>query len=210
MVPIVIFLLTDHHRLAVSNYFKYKSKSLNLTIRVETIWSKNSFKLMAYKDEYEVARLLLKDSFFQQVRTEFGENVQLAFNLHPPLLRALGLKHKIRLGRRFIPLLKLLRALRWMRRTPLDLFGFANVRRVERALIGEYRRMIESILPHLNENTHDLAVQMAELPDLIRGYEGIKLASVEQYRQKAQELRQQFWETQSPVGTFSGSSPLEG
>jgi len=168
------------------------------------------FKLMAYKDEYEVARLLLKDSFFQQVRTEFGENVQLAFNLHPPLLRALGLKHKIRLGRRFIPLLKLLRALRWMRRTPLDLFGFAKVRRVERALIREYRRMIESILPHLNENTHDLAVQMAELPDLIRGYEGIKLASVDQYRQKAQELRQQFWETQSVAGALSSSSPLEG
>ncbi|MGH8058873.1 MAG: DUF6537 domain-containing protein, partial [Candidatus Entotheonellia bacterium] len=168
------------------------------------------FKLMAYKDEYEVARLLLKEAFFQQVRTEFGEDVQLAFNLHPPLLRALGLKHKIRLGPWSIPLFKLLRALRWMRRTPLDLFGFAKVRRVERALIGEYRRMIESILPHLSEDTHNLAVQMAELPDLIRGYEGIKLASVDQFRQKAQELRQQFSETRSVASALSSSSPLEG
>ena len=56
------------------------------------------FKLMAYKDEYEVARLLLKDEFFQRVRAQFGDDARLAFNLHPPLLRALGLKRKLRLG----------------------------------------------------------------------------------------------------------------
>jgi indolepyruvate ferredoxin oxidoreductase len=150
------------------------------------------FKLMAYKDEYEVARLLLKESVLQDVRAEFGEEARLAFNLHPPILRALGLKRKIRLGPRFMPLFKLLRALRGLRGTPLDLFGYARVRRVERQLIEEYRSLIGSLLPELSEETYDLAVQIAELPDLVRGYEGIKLASVQQFRERAQALRQQL------------------
>jgi indolepyruvate ferredoxin oxidoreductase len=150
------------------------------------------FKLMAYKDEYEVARLLLKESVLQDVRAEFGEEVRLAFNLHPPILRALGLKRKIRLGPRFMPFLKLLRALCGLRGTPLDLFGYARVRRVERQLIEEYRSLIGSLLPELSEETYDLAVQIAELADLVRGYEGIKLASVQQFRERAQALRQQL------------------
>jgi indolepyruvate ferredoxin oxidoreductase len=155
------------------------------------------FKLMAYKDEYEVARLLLDDGFFQQVRAQFGADAKLAFNLHPPLLRALGLKHKLRLGTWFTPVLKGLRALRGLRGTPLDLFAYAKVRRVERELIGEYRTLIESLLLNLNEANYDLAVQIAELPDVIRGYEGIKLASVTQFRGQSRDLHQRFLE----VGT---------
>ncbi len=155
------------------------------------------FKLMAYKDEYEVARLLLKDAFFQRVRAEFGEDAQLAFHLHPPILRALGLKRKLRLGIWFVPMLKRLRALRRLRGTPLDMFGYARVRRVERKLIGEYRQLIESLLPHLNEDNNELAVEIAELPDLIRGYEGIKLASVAEFHQKVGALRRHFREAES-------------
>jgi indolepyruvate ferredoxin oxidoreductase len=155
------------------------------------------FKLMAYKDEYEVARLLLKDAFFQRVRAEFGEDAQLAFHLHPPILRALGLKRKLRLGIWFVPMLKRLRALRRLRGTPLDMFGYARVRRVERKLIGEYRQLIESLLPHLHEDNYELAVEIAELPDMIRGYEGIKLASVAEFHQKVEALRRHFREAES-------------
>jgi indolepyruvate ferredoxin oxidoreductase len=147
---------------------------------------------MAYKDEYEVARLLLKDEFFQRVRAQFGDDVQLAFNLHPPLLRGLGLQRKLRLGTWFIPILKALRALRGLRGTALDVFGYAKVRRIERQLIGEYRQLIESLLPNLNEDNYDMAVQLADLPDLIRGYEGIKLASVAEFRRRADELFREF------------------
>jgi indolepyruvate ferredoxin oxidoreductase len=157
------------------------------------------FKLMAYKDEYEVARLLLKDEFFQRVRAQFGDDARLAFHLHPPFLRALGLTHKLRLGMWFAPLLKMLRALRGLRGTPFDFFGYAQVRRVERALIGEYRQSIAALLPELNEDNYQLAVQLAELPDMIRGYEGIKLASVAAFRQKAQELRRRFRECESAM-----------
>jgi indolepyruvate ferredoxin oxidoreductase len=150
------------------------------------------FKLMAYKDEYEVARLLLKDEFFQRVRTEFGEDARPVFNLHPPLLRALGLKRKLRLGMWFVPVLKALRALRSLRGTPLDIFGYARVRRVERRLTGEYRRLIEALLADLNEVNYPLAVQIAELPDLIRGYEGIKLASVDEFRRRVEASLAEF------------------
>jgi indolepyruvate ferredoxin oxidoreductase len=150
------------------------------------------FKLMAYKDEYEVARLLLKEAFFQRVRAEFGADARLAFHLHPPLLRALGLRRKLRLGTWFIPVLKALRGLRWLRGTPLDPFGYARVRRVERALIGEYRRLIESLLADLDDDNYGLAVQIAELPDLIRGYEGVKLASVEEFRRQLASLLRRY------------------
>jgi len=157
------------------------------------------FKLMAYKDEYEVARLLLNDAFFQRVRAEFGDDAQPAFNLHPPLLRALGLKHKLRLGMWFVPVLKALRALRSLRGTPLNIFGYARGRRVERQLIGEYRQLIESLLPDLNEVNYRIAVQIAALPDLIRGYEDIKLASVEEFRRQVEALLAEFRAADSPA-----------
>jgi indolepyruvate ferredoxin oxidoreductase len=150
------------------------------------------FKVMAYKDEYEVARLLIRDDFFNRLRVQFGEGSQLAFNLHPPLLRALGLKHKLRLGTWFTPVFKFLRSLRSIRGTPFDMFGFTKVRRVERELINEYRNLIESLLPYLNDDNHELAAQIAELPDQIRGYEDIKLASITEFRQRAKELYRQF------------------
>jgi indolepyruvate ferredoxin oxidoreductase len=159
------------------------------------------FKLMAYKDEYEVARLLLKDTFFQRLRAQFGDDAQLAFNLHPPLLRALGVQRKLRLGRWFIPVLKALRRLRVLRGTPFNIFGYAKVRRVERRLIAEYRQLIESLLPDLTEENYVVAVQIAELPDMIRGYEGIKLASVEEFHHKAEALHRQFQHTETTLTT---------
>jgi indolepyruvate ferredoxin oxidoreductase len=159
------------------------------------------FKLMAYKDEYEVARLLLDEAFFQRLRAQFGDDARVAFHLHPPLLRTLGLRHKLRLGMWFTPVLKVLRSLRRIRGTPIDIFGYAKVRRVERQLIGAYRQLIESLLPDLDEDNYAIAVQAAELPDMIRGYEAIKLASVADFRRKAAELCTRFRETDAAMTT---------
>jgi indolepyruvate ferredoxin oxidoreductase len=150
------------------------------------------FKLMAYKDEYEVARLLLNTEFLQRVRAEFGDEARLAFNLHPPLLRALGLKRKLRLGLWFVPVLKVLRALRCLRHTPLNIFGYARVRRVERQLIHDYQQLIESLLTDLDADNYHLAVQIAALPDLIRGYEDIKLAAVDEFRRLVEAALAEF------------------
>jgi indolepyruvate ferredoxin oxidoreductase len=75
-----------------------------------------------------------------------------------------------------------------LRGTALDVFGYAEVRRVERALIPEYRRMIETVLTRLGPANHDTAVSIAELPDEIRGYEHIKLANVKRFRERATQL----------------------
>jgi indolepyruvate ferredoxin oxidoreductase len=143
---------------------------------------------MAYKDEYEVARLHLDPAVQRQLRAQFGDGARVAWHLHPPILRALGLGRKIRLGAWFAPAFRALRAMRRLRGTPLDLFGHARVRRVERALIGEYQRMLEAVLARLGPETHDTAVAIAELPDQIRGYEGVKLRSVTAFREKAGAL----------------------
>jgi indolepyruvate ferredoxin oxidoreductase len=147
---------------------------------------------MAYKDEYEVARLHLSDALEAETRSRFGPGVKLYWHLHPPLLRALGLKRKIKLGRWFTPAFRVLRAMKGLRGTALDPFGHAEVRRVERQLIGEYRQMIETVLARLRPENHDTAVAVADLPDEIRGYERIKLDSVKRFRDKASELISQL------------------
>jgi indolepyruvate ferredoxin oxidoreductase len=146
------------------------------------------YKLMAYKDEYEVARLHLDAAVQAQLQTKFGPKIRTYWHLHPPLLRALGLKKKIRLGAWFRPAFALLAAMKGLRGTRLDVFGYASIRQVERALIGEYRQHLETALVRLSPVTHDLAVKLAELPDEIRGYEHVKLQNVEQFREKAKQL----------------------
>jgi indolepyruvate ferredoxin oxidoreductase len=145
-------------------------------------------KLMAYKDEYEVARLHLDAAVSAELASRFGPDVRVHWHLHPPLLRALGLKRKLKLGAWFAPAFRLLRAMRGLRGTALDPFGRAAVRRVERELPGEYRAWIEAALERLGPSTHDAAVAIADLPDQVRGYEDVKLDSVRRYRQQAQEM----------------------
>jgi indolepyruvate ferredoxin oxidoreductase len=150
------------------------------------------FKLMAYKDEYEVARLHLDAVEQAKLRSEFGDDVKVAFNLHPPLLRAMGLERKLKLGEWFVPAFRSLRRMRRLRGTRLDPFGRAEVRRVERELIVEYEELVSEALTLLTPDTHDTAVELLELPDLIRGYEDIKLRNVALYRKRAEAIRRRL------------------
>jgi len=149
-------------------------------------------KLTAYKDEYEVARLSLDPALDEAVRAQFGDGARYAYRLHPPVLRALGLKHKVSLGPWFRPAFATLVAMRRLRGTPLDPFGYTEVRRTERALITEYREVIGQLLAGLTPGNHGLAVEIAALPDMIRGYEHVKLATVRAYHEKLAELRAEF------------------
>ncbi|MDX2160300.1 MAG: indolepyruvate ferredoxin oxidoreductase family protein [bacterium] len=147
------------------------------------------FKLMAYKDEYEVARLHMRPEFKRELEAQFGAGAKIAYKLHPPLLRALGMKNKLTLGRWFDSGYRLLIAMKGLRGTPLDIFGYAQVRRVERQLIREYRALIDSEIGTLSADTYERAVKLAGLPDVIRGYEDIKLANVEQFRQQVEQVK---------------------
>jgi indolepyruvate ferredoxin oxidoreductase len=161
----------------------------------------NLFKLMAYKDEYEVARLHLDTVERAKLSAEFGKGARVWFNIHPPLLRALGLDRKLKLGRWFVPAFRLLRGMRRLRGTPLDVFGLTEVRRTERRLVGEYRGLVRAAIDRLEIETHERVVELCELPDVIRGYEEIKLRSVERFRKRSEALLEQVHGTPADAPT---------
>ncbi|HSL74709.1 MAG TPA: indolepyruvate ferredoxin oxidoreductase family protein [Ilumatobacteraceae bacterium] len=139
-------------------------------------------KLMAYKDEYEVARLLLDDEAQSAYRAVGGPDTTVTYHLHPPMLRAVGLERKLELRRSAVPTMRVLRAARGLRGTLLDPFRWAEVRRVERAMIPEYIDAVERLGRTLTFDRLDDAVEIASLPDQVRGYEGVKLRRAAAYR----------------------------
>jgi indolepyruvate ferredoxin oxidoreductase len=158
---------------------------------------RNLYKLMAYKDEYEVARLHLKPAFHAGTHGLFAAPRQLHWHFHPPLLRALGVRRKLRLGAWFTPALRALRALRRLRGTPLDPFGYALVRREERRLVPWYRTLVSDALDAPGADAHATAVELARLPESIRGYEDIKLRSIAKVQGQASTLTSRAFTSRS-------------
>jgi indolepyruvate ferredoxin oxidoreductase len=146
------------------------------------------YKFTAYKDEYEVARLLTDPQFLAHVRSEFPNGENLTYRLHPPALRAIGRKKKIGFGPRSHLVLRLLVKGKRLRGTRFDPFGYAHLRRAERSLLAEYVRIVTRLADELDTVNYDRAVEVAALPDMVRGYEGVKLASVEAYHTRLSEL----------------------
>jgi indolepyruvate ferredoxin oxidoreductase len=153
--------------------------------RIGVAYATGLHKLMAYKDEYEVARLHLDPAEKARRDAEFGPDASVSVLLHPPVLRALGMTRKIRLRRTAGPAFRALRAARRLRGTALDPFGRAEVRRVERALVGEYQALVREAIGHLRPDTVDAVAAIAVLPDVVRGYEQIKLRNVATFRARA-------------------------
>jgi indolepyruvate ferredoxin oxidoreductase len=139
---------------------------------------KNLHKLMAYKDEYEVARLLTQRTFDRRAKSMFDGPVRLKFHLQPPLLRHFGIKQKLAVGEWIVPVLRFLRSLRFLRGTPFDIFGYSSVRRQERELIKWYAELLDRVIPEITRENYATAVAIANLPDEIRGYESIKEKSI--------------------------------
>lgn len=145
-------------------------------------------RLMAYKDEYEVARLHLLGAERARATEGMRPGARVYWHLHPPLLRSLGRKQKIVLGPSFTPALRMLRAARVLRGTPLDVFGMTAMRRLERALISEYRELTTRAVGALTSDNRDLVIEMLAAADLIRGFESVKEAGVERYRDRVEQL----------------------
>ena len=158
------------------------------TTLAETV-ARHLYKLMAYKDEYEVARLHLKSGFGEALARQFGETAKVTYQLHPPMMKAMGLDRKIPLGSWVDPVFKGLATGRRLRGTPADPFGRTEERRTERALIGEYRDLVATALASLSPESHPAAVELAATPDIIRGYDTVKAASIQRWRAKVDELR---------------------
>ena len=141
------------------------------------------FKLLAYKDEYEVARLMLDAGANAAARDmAAATGARRAWKLHPPILRALGMKSKIAVPVSWTPAIRLLASMRRVRGTPFDVFGYSAVRRTERSLPAEYRTAVESDLARLSPDRYPAALHRAALAEEVRGYEQIKMDSINRIR----------------------------
>ncbi|MDR3507081.1 MAG: indolepyruvate ferredoxin oxidoreductase family protein [Caulobacteraceae bacterium] len=154
------------------------------------------YKLMAYKDEYEVARLYSLPSFVERLRDEFEGDFRIELNMAPPILQrrdpTTGRYRKRAFGPWILPVLGLLQRFKTLRGTPLDIFGYAAHRKAERALIAEYEAVIDEVLQALTPDNHSLAVRIASLPEQIRGYDVVKDASLAKVRAQLAELLARF------------------
>jgi len=145
--------------------------------------------LWAYKDEYEVARLLTRPELLDEVRAQVPGATGVKYNLHPPLLRGMGLDSKLHLPLATSrPVLRVLAKGKRLRGTPLDPFARAHVRRVERELAASHTGLVERLIATLTESSYDTAAQAAAAAEIIRGYEHVKLGNVERYHQRLAEL----------------------
>jgi indolepyruvate ferredoxin oxidoreductase len=155
------------------------------------------FKLLAYKDEYEVARLYADPAFMEKVRAQFDGDYKLHFHLAPPLLSKRNEKGELikrEYGSWMLPAFKVLAKLRFLRGTALDVFGHTEERRTERQLIADYERIVDELLAKLTPDNHALAVQIASIPEEIRGYGHVKARHLAAAKAKEAKLLE-TWRT---------------
>ena len=155
------------------------------------------FKLMAYKDEYEVARLYTDGSFEKQLKSELaGDSLRFEFHLSPPLLarrdKTTGLPRKMNFGPWVLPAFRLLAKMKFLRGTALDPFGYSLERRTERKLIEDYEAMLEELFVNLTPENHHLAVGLAAIPEKIRGFGHVKQRHLVTAKAEEAALLEQF------------------
>ena len=155
------------------------------TPRIISTTASGLFKLMAYKDEYEVARLMLDSDGHQAVHEVAHRGDKVAWQLHPPSLRAIGRSQKISFSTRWRPMFRLLASAKRLRGTPFDFFGWAKLRRIERALPHEY---LAALRASLDAGDLQHTQQVAETAELVRGFESIKLRNIDRFRKRLAEL----------------------
>jgi indolepyruvate ferredoxin oxidoreductase len=159
--------------------------------KLSTAVARYYFKLMAYKDEYEVARLYTDGRFVEQLKAQFEGDFSLKFNLAPPLFaKKDGKGHlvKAEFGSWMWGAFKLLAKFKALRGGTFDIFGYTEERKMERALIIEYREMIEALLAGLNADNLAAAVELASLPEQVRGFGHVKEAAVAKFRAEKARL----------------------
>jgi indolepyruvate ferredoxin oxidoreductase len=154
------------------------------------------FKLMAYKDEYEVARLYVDGDFERRIRETFEGDYKLNFHLAPPVFQGEllpnGRPRKRRFGPWMMPAFRVLAKLKRLRGTAFDPFGRSAERRTERRIIAEYEAMVSEIAERLTSGNHDLAVALARIPDMIRGFGPVKEAAVQKAEAEKAALLAKF------------------
>ncbi len=189
----------------------YARRYRNLVERVRTVEAEKApgqcglaeavarylFKLMAYKDEYEVARLYSETSFLDRVKSNFdGDRLRFEFHLAPPLLARrdpqTGEPKKMSFGPWMLKVFAALAKLKFLRGTMFDPFGYAAERKMERRLVADYEILLGEIIEQLTPNNHRIAVELAMIPEKIRGFGPVKQRHLVAAKAEQAALREQF------------------
>lgn len=194
-------LLTDYQDAAYARHYEAFVREIAGRVSAHNIVGSEPFvrevaltlaRLMAYKDEYEVARLHSDPKFWARLNTQFAGDFRVKFHLAPPLLpgrdAATGLPRKREFGAWMLPVFRALKSCKGLRGTPFDPFGYTKERRMERQLIAEYRAMIEAIVPRLAEHNLTTAIELARAAGEIRGYGHVKEEAVQAYQLRREKL----------------------
>lgn len=200
-----VTFLTDYQNVAYANRYRAvvervreAEAPLHTTKLTEAV-ARNLFKLMAYKDEYEVARLHTDATFLQKIEGMFEGHYTLNYHLAPPLIAKANDKgelQKQKFGSLMLTGFKVLKHFKWLRGGALDVFGYTEERRTERALIQQYRTSVDVLVSQLNASNHALAVEIARIPEQIKGFGHVKARHLAAAREKWNSLKAQ-WSAQN-------------
>ena len=205
-------LLTQYQNIEYANNYKnwvhkvreIEAEKCSGSTRLACAVAINLYKVMAYKDEYEVSRMMTDTRFKDEIENQFEGDYQLHFHMAPPLISSVdkttGRPIKKEMGAWMMSAFKVLKNFKFLRGTHFDLFGYTQERKEERALVKRYMETIERMLEILSSSNMVTALELAELPQKIRGFGPIKLANLEEAKLKEQELLSQYFE--NPVKSF--------
>jgi len=178
-----------------------KNKTKGLTDLSEAV-AKYYYKLLAYKDEYEVARLYTNGNFTKSLKDQFEGKYKLKFHLAPPLFgkrdAITGQLIKREFGPWMMSVFKIIAKLKFLRGTMFDIFGYSAERKLERQLIDSYEKNIDIIISKLNKENYELAVAIASIPEHIRGFGHVKENHIEKARLEEESLLRVFLDPQAP------------
>ena len=162
--------------------------------------------LLAYKDEYEVARLYSSGEFEKTLSAQFEGDYRLHFHLAPPLLTRrdpqTGKPVKREFGPWVLPLFRVLARLKGLRGSRLDVFGYSAERKMERELISEYEQDIDQLLAETSPDNYNSAIAIAELPQQIRGFGHVKQANISKAAKRHDQLMLEFSGADTSLGIF--------
>ena len=206
-------LLTSYQNAAWAKAYREEvalARAAEAKVSAETAFTgavaRNLAKLMAYKDEYEVARLHASSAQAARVAAQFDGEFKLKFHLSPPLIArkdpTTGLPRKMEFGSWMLSAFNLLQKGKSLRGTAFDVFGYTHERKTERRLIGDYKAMVQTLAARLTSANLPVAVQLAELPDEVRGFGHVKAANLAKAEAKRAALMEQFLTPAEPRPTL--------
>ena len=189
----------DRYRELIKKVEQKEKQITDDELKLTKAVAKNYFQLLAYKDEYEIARLYSNGDFIKKLKTQFPGKVKINFHLAPPIFarknKLTGNPIKQKFPQVTLKLFRLLAAIKFLRQTKLDPFGYTNERKQERQLITNYEFEVKEILQSLTKQNHQTAIAIAKSPELIKGFGHIKTNNIKKYNENKNSLLKKFTET---------------